>query len=148
MKYLTLALLAVACLLFNGTTVFAADDVYSITIKRAEVKETKADGSDWDINKGKPDLAVIVKNIDDKDSKSYTTKTKDDVFSATWDEATTVRVRAGQTIEFEVVDVDVAVNDSAGKIKKELTAETLKAGKLKLEKFGQVIYLEVEFKKL
>lgn len=145
MKPFALALLTAA-----GLGLFAeaarADD-YTIIVKKVEVKTTKADGAAWDINDGKPDLSVSVRNVDEKDSKAYKTKTKDDVTSADVDETTTVKVRPGQTIEFEVLDVDAAVNDSAGKVSKELDAATLKSGKLKLEKFGQVIVLEIEFKK-
>ena len=151
MKAGTLALgwLAALCLVLTGVEVRAADDdAYSIVVVRAEIQKTKADGSAWDINDGKPDLAVKVRNIDVKDSKAFTTKTKDDTFSAEFKEQTTVKVRPGQTVEFEVVDRDVALDDSAGKVSKKLTAEILNSGKLKLEKFGQVITLEVEFKKL
>lgn len=142
-----LAVLALFGLLAMAPGAFAAEAEYTVVIKKAEVKTTKADGSDWDINKGKPDLAVSAQNVDQKDSKAYRTKSKDDVFAADFDETTTVRVRPGQTIEFDVLDVDAALNDSAGKIRKELDAATLKSGKLKLEKFGQVIMLEIEFKK-
>jgi hypothetical protein len=144
-----LALLALFGLFLTGpaTTVAADEDSYTVVVKKVEVKTTKEDGTDWDINMGKPDLSVSVKNIDEKDSKAFKTKTKDDTFSATIEETTTVKVRAGQTVEFDVLDVDAALNDSAGKIKKELDAATLKSGKLKLENFGRVISLEIEFKK-
>jgi hypothetical protein len=144
---LSLALLALLGLFLAPLSAFAADDDYTVVVKKLEVKTTKDDGADWDINKGKPDLAVSVRNMDEKDSKAFRTKTKDDVFTADFDETSTVRVRPGQTVEIEVLDVDAALNDSVGKIKKELDATTLKSGKLKLEKFGQVILLEIEFKK-
>src|SRR4051812_9075419 len=111
------AALAALCLSLTGQVARAADEKapYTIVIKSAKVKTTKADGSAWDINNGKPDLAVIVRNVDEKDTKPFQTKTKDDTFEATFDETASVKVRPGQTLEFEVIDVDVAVNDTAGK---------------------------------
>jgi hypothetical protein len=48
-----------------------------------------------------------------------------------------------------VLDVDAALNDSIGKSKEvEITEAMIKDGKMKIEKFGQVISLEVTFKKL
>jgi hydroxymethylpyrimidine/phosphomethylpyrimidine kinase len=57
-------------------------------------------------------------------------------------------VRAGQRLEFHVIDKDLAVNDTIGKVEKEMTAEHLKSGKIRLEKFDQVVVLEIEVKKL
>ena len=152
MKHRTLVLscLAALVLALSGLEIRAADEstAYTVVIKRAEVKTTKADGSAWDINDGKPDLAVHVRNLDVKESKRFTTKTKNDTFEAEFDEPTTVKFTAGQTLEFEVVDRDVAADDSAGKITKKITQEMIKAGKLKFENFGQTKTLEVEFKKL
>ena len=56
--------LAILGLLLSGPAAFGADDKanYTVVIKRAEVKTTKADGSSWDINDGKPDLCVSVRN--------------------------------------------------------------------------------------
>jgi hypothetical protein len=147
----TLALMAVLCLALLASQRAVADDkdtAYTVIIKKVEVQKTKPDGSSWDINDGRPDLCVIVRNVSQKDSKEFETKTRDDTFSAEFNQPSTIKVRPGQTLEFEVVDKDVAVNDSIGKIRREMTADRLKEGKMRLEKFGRVIFLEVELKKL
>src|SRR5262249_22772767 len=117
----------VALGLILGGAVSRADDPgpdYLVVVKRAEVLKTKADGKSWDVNDGKPDLAVIVRNLDVKDSK-YETKVREDTFAAEFNELTTLKVRKGQTVEFEVVDKDLAVDDSAGKVKRKMTAKML-----------------------
>src|SRR4051794_34339224 len=152
---LLLSCLVASCLLMTGTTTATAaraaaddDEAYTVVIKKVSVKKTKADGSSWDINDGKPDLAVKVRNASDSKAKAYTTKTKDDVFEAEFNEPTNIKFRKGQTLEFEVLDIDVAVNDLIGKTSKEMTEAMLKKGKLTFENFGQVIRLEVEVKKV
>lgn len=148
---LSIAALAALCLVLVDRQPAAAEDkdtAYTVVVKKVQVKETKADGSAWDIDNGRPDLAVTVRNTSDKDQKDFTTKTRDDTFSAEFDEPTTIKVRPGQTLEFEVLDKDVAVSDTIGKVRKEMTAEVLGKGTLKLEKFNQVIVLEVTVKKL
>ena len=149
LRTITLTALAAVCLVLGGNTVVAEDAKdaqYTIVVHRVQVKTTKADGATWDINNGKPDLAVIVRNVDEKDVTGGRTKTKEEVFEATFDETLTTKVRAGQTLEIEVVDVDVAVNDTIGKIRKEITPEVLAKKKLKFENFEQVISLEIELK--
>ena len=147
--WLTAAALAALCLAPAGGPAVADDDAgYTVVVKKVEVKTTQKDGSAWDVDNGKPDLAVIVRNVSDKGSKEFTTKTKDDTLTAEFDEPASIKVRPGQTLEFEVVDKDVAVNDTIGKVKKEMTADHLKSGKIRLEKFDQVVYLEIEVKKL
>ena len=148
-RLVTTALAALCLVLGGGQRIAAADeDAYTVIIKKVEVKTTKADGSAWDVDNGKPDLAVKVRNYSEKGSKTFTTKTKDDTFSAEFDEPTTVKFRKGQTLEFEVVDVDVAVNDSIGKLSKDMGDDLIKKGKLAFENFGQVIRLEIEVKKV
>lgn len=142
------ALLALTVVVPGTQARVAQDTAYTVVVKKVEVETTKKDGSSWDVDNGKPDLAVIIRNMSDKDSKTFTTKTKDDTFSAEFDEPTTIKVRPGQTLEFEVVDKDVAINDTIGKVQKEMTEGMLKDGKLKLEKFDRVIYLEIAVKKL
>ena len=121
---------------------------YTVVVKKVEVEKTKADGKAWDIDEGKPDLAVTVRNVSRPEDKEFTTKTRDDTFSADLNEPTTIKVRPGQTLEFEVTDKDVALGDTVGKVSKEMTAQVLEKGVLRLEKFGQVIRLEVQVKKL
>ena len=143
------ALIAVCAVLVNGPTVAAADEpTYTVVIKKVEVQATKKDGSSWDVDNGRPDLAVSIRNLDDTTIKAFTTKTKDDALSHEFDEPTTIKVRAGQRLEFHVIDKDLAVNDTIGKVEKEMTAEHLKSGKIRLEKFDQVVFLEIEVKKL
>ena len=147
-KLYSVALAAFCLALFTGQSARAEDDAYTVIIKKVEVKTTKKDGSAWDVDNGKPDIAVTVRNYSDKDSKSFTTKTVDDSYTAEFKDPTTIKIRPGQELEIEVLDKDVAVNDTIGKTRKEMTAELLKAGKIKFEKFDQVVYVEVEFKKL
>ena len=147
--WLTAAALAALCLAPAGGPAVADDDAgYTVVVKKVEVKTTQKDGSAWDVDNGKPDIAVTVRNYSDKDSKSFTTKTVDDSYTAEFKDPTTIKIRPGQELEIEVLDKDVAVNDTIGKTRKEMTAELLKAGKIKFEKFDQVVYVEVEFKKL
>src|SRR5262245_39574530 len=118
------------------------DKVWTVVVHRVEVEKTKANGEAWDINNGKPDLVVIVRNISDKDQKEFQTKEATDTFTAEYDAPTTIKARADQTLEFEVVDKDVALNDQIGKVQRKVGTE-LKEGKSKLEKFGRVIMLEI-----
>jgi hypothetical protein len=135
---------------FTASQAAAGDDnaEYTLIIKKCEVKTTNKNGEAWDVNDGKPDLMVIVRNLSDKDSSPFKTKEKTDTFLGDFNEPTNMKCRAGHTLEFEVADVDVAVNDRIGKLSKALDAKILKDGKLRMENFEQVIYLEVEFKKL
>lgn len=126
----------------------AGDDAYTIVLKKVEVKKTQKNGESWDINDGKPDLRVIIRNTSDKDAKEFESKEKTDVYSAEFNEPTTVKFRPGQTVEFHVVDVDVAVNDTIGKTAVEMKGDKLKTGVLRLENFDQVVHLEIEVKKL
>jgi len=148
---LVLAGLTALCLvLVNGHGVRAQDDTttYTVVVKKVEVESTKEDGSAWDVDNGRPDLAVSIRNMSEADSKAFTTKTKDDVTTHEFDEPTTIKVKPGQTLEFTVLDKDVAVNDTIGKVEKKMTAEHLKSGKIRMEKFHRVIFLEIEVKKL
>jgi hypothetical protein len=117
-------------------------------VKKAEVRRTTKDGSSWDINEGKPDLAVIVRNLAEKDSSPFQTEEKADTFTAEFNVPANIKVDAGQDFEFEVIDRDAAVNDTIGKIQKKMTPDLLKEGTLKLENFEQVVVLELELKRL
>jgi hypothetical protein len=137
--------------LILGSQAFSAggEDVeYTIIIKKVDVKPTKSDGAAWDVMDGKPDLFVRVQNLDVKDAKSFDTKTHDDVNSASFDQPSDVKFRVGQKIQFQVNDKDVAANDEIGTYNLTTTAKGVESGKLRMENFGQVIVLEVEFKKL
>lgn len=146
-KTLLAGLLAVPLMLMGSLR--AEDSAsYVIVVKSVSVKKTTKEGNAWDINNGAPDLMVIVKNASEADSKEFKTKEKQDTFSAAFNEVTTVRMRPDQEVTIEVVDVDVASNDTIGKITRKLTASELKEGKLELKNFGQVIRLELEMKSL
>jgi hypothetical protein len=172
MKLRTAALgcLAVFAMLLGSQLVTAQDAnkdgaTYTVIIHRLEVKQTNQDGNSWDINDGKPDLKVTVRNISEADSKEFETTQKEDTFTAEWNVPTTVKFRSGQGLLFVVHDVDVAASDEMGRVRKfytEVGAEataapkdarpeekaTLKEGRVKFENFGQVILLEIEIKKL
>ena len=134
----------------NSTPVAVADDnaEYTVVIRKVVVKERKADGSHWDINEGKPDLRVKIRNGTVKDSKEYKTKEATDTFSHDFNETTDIRFKIGHKLEITVVDVDVASDDLIGSINVNTEKITPKGGSIKLENFGQVISLEMEIKKL
>lgn len=123
-------------------------DTYTLVIKKVEVKKTQKNGESWDVNNGEPDLRVIVRNMSDKDSKAFETKEHKDRFTADFNEPTNIKFKKGNILEFDVVDVDVAVNDTVGKTRIEMNDERLREGGLRLEGFEQVIYLEIQVKKL
>ena len=123
-------------------------DEYTVVINKVEVKKTQKNGESWDVNDGAPDLRVFVRNTTNKDEKAFESKEKKDTFIAEFNEAANIRAKKGQSIEIEVVDADVAVNDQVGKTVVEVNDEHIRKGKLRLENFGQVIYLDIELKKL
>lgn len=143
--------LAVVGLLIGSQAYSAGGDKekqeWTVIIKSTKVKTTKADGKAWDAMDGAPDLFVRVR-VDEKGAKEYDTKVKDDVFEATFDEPTNIKFRIGQKVIFTVIDKDVAANDDCGTFNLITTEPVISKGKLRLENFGQVIYLDVEFKKL
>jgi hypothetical protein len=144
---IALSCLVALCLAAWAQPAQAQDEAWTVVIKKVQVEQTKADGASWDVNDGKPDLAVIVRNLDQKGDE-FTSKQHDDTFAADINQPSDLKFRVGQTIEFEVVDKDVAVNDTIGKVSKKMDANVLKEGLMKFEKFNRVILLEVEFKKL
>lgn len=149
MARLAFGLLAVVCLLGLGREARSQDEkgVYTITIHKLEVEKTNSKGASWDLNNGRPDLAVTVRNYSEKDSKSFTTKTKDDTFVAEFNEPTTVKFRIGQTIEFHVVDKDVTGDDTIGKLQQPFNKKIFRVGKHEF-KFGRVKSLLVSVNKL
>lgn len=142
--------LAISGLLVSSQAYSAGDSStqYTLTIKKVDVKKTKADGSAWDIMDGAPDLFVRVSNDSVKDSKAFDTKVHDDIYTTDFNTPTSVRFNPGQTLFFEVYDKDIAANDLVGKVTCEMTEKVIKQGKIRLENFGQVIYLDIEVKKL
>jgi hypothetical protein len=143
---LALAGLLVGDQAFSGDKKDTAE--WTVIIKSAKVKNTKADGSAWDPMDGAPDLFVRVR-VDDKAAKDFDTKVvKDDAYEATFNTDTNVRFRIGQKVILTVIDKDVAANDDCGTYNLITTEPVITKGKLRLENFGQVMYLDVEFKKL
>jgi hypothetical protein len=116
-----------------------------VILKSVEVMTTKSGGDAWDVNDGKPDLVINVKNLSDTTQKEVYTEEKTDVFSATYD-AATVLAKAGHKVRIQVLDKDVAANDTIGETTLEVTEDMLKKGKASLS-FGQVKSLMLEFRK-
>ena len=146
------ARLAIGFLAVLGLTVGApavrADDEYVVHLKGCKVKETKANGDSWDPMNGKPDLAVQLRNLSRPESKKYESPEAKDTFEHVYNIDTGFRLKAGDELEIQVLDKDIGTDDVCGKITKKITADMLKSGVLKLENFGQVIYLEMHLKKL
>jgi hypothetical protein len=142
----TVASLLVFCVAALCTPMGAGEKKASMKLMLAyvEVKETNTDGKAWDINNGKPDLFVRIKNLSDSSIKEWTSKTMDDTFKATFN-VPVFNVVEGQELEIEVLDSDVTVNDSAGKTKYTLTKERMKEGHVILT-FSQVTGLRLDFK--
>jgi hypothetical protein len=126
----------------------AGDAEYTVVIHKCVVKDRKADGAHWDVNEGKPDLRVKIRNGTVKDSKEFSTKEATDIFSHDFNETTTIRFKTGHKLEIQVVDVDVAADDLIGAINVNTDKVTPKGGRITLENFGQVVTLEIEVKKL
>ncbi|MFO0968913.1 MAG: C2 domain-containing protein [Gemmataceae bacterium] len=148
-RLVSCAVVAAVAALLLGSQVFSADDKddqYTVIIKKVEVKKTKADGSSWDPMNGAPDLYVTVRNNTDKSGKTYSTKVKDDTFVAEFNEPTTVRFKKGEQLHFEVMDKDPVGSDEVGAIN--VNTGKISEGGIRLENFGQVVVLEVSFKKL
>src|SRR5262245_54932729 len=134
-----------------GTTAISGEKdtaEYTIIIKKVEVHKTKADGSAWDIMDGKPDLVVKVQNTSVADSKPFQTKEETDSFTADYNTPTDIKVKLGQNLRFTVLDKDIAADDEIGVHNMELTKKHVDIGKLRIENFGRVIFLEFELKKL
>jgi hypothetical protein len=151
----TLRVVAVACLtlfcaalwLENLSTLARAGEknAMRLILVSVKVKETNKDGKSWDIDNGKPDLCVRIKNLSDTSAKEFTSATKDDTFEAKYD-APTFLVTDGAILEIEVLDKDAAIDDSVGKTKYTITKERMKDGNVTLS-FDQVTALRLEFKK-
>lgn len=149
-RFGAVALLALAGLVFGNTAYsFGGDEGgYTIFIKMVKVKDTQKDGSSWDVDNGKPDIFVRV-SVDAKDSKAYDTKVVDDVYEAKYnEELSKVRFNPGQKLMIQVLDKDVALNDTIGNINVNTNEKNVKGGVIRLESFGQVIALEIEFRKV
>jgi hypothetical protein len=109
-----------------------------------KVSEKNAKGEAWDINNGKPDLQVKIKNLSDNSLKEFVSKEKADTFEATYD-VPTVLAMEGQTLQITVLDKDLLKHDEVGTMKLQVTRELIDKGKTDL-KFGQVKSLTLQFK--
>jgi hypothetical protein len=116
-----------------------------IHLKSVRVSETNKDGQAWDINNGKPDLVVKIKNDSDSNVKEFTSSEKTDVFEATWDVAT-IPFLKNQKVTITVWDKDVASDDLIGRKQIEITEDMIAKGRAELS-FDQVKSLIIEFKK-
>jgi hypothetical protein len=149
----TFKIIAFSCLfafgLMLGLNVYAEDKIpegaMRVVLTTVKVAETKADGSSWDVNGGKPDIFVSMKNLSDKTQKEVVTDVKNDTYEATFN-SKMVLVAAGHRLRILVEDKDLAANDLIGKTELEVTPEMLKKGKVTIS-FGQVKELTMEFHK-
>ncbi len=114
-------------------------------LMKLKVAETNAKGESWDINGGKPDPYVTIKNLSDKSGKEFKTKVTDDVFEVDYMGLATVRAVEGDNLQIEVWDKDLVGSDLIGRTKLPITRELIDKGKTAL-KFDQVLSLTVEFR--
>lgn len=115
-----------------------------VHLMAVKVSETNAKGEAWDINKGKPDIQVKIKNLSDNSLKEFVSKEKSDTFEATYN-VPTVLAMEGQTLQIQVLDKDLVQHDEIGTMKVQVTRELIDKGKTEL-KFQQVKSLTLEFK--
>ena len=122
----------------------AGKKAYNLVLTVVKVKATTADGKAWDVNDGKPDLVVRIKNLTDTSAKEFVSEEKTDTFSARYDQAAMLVVE-GQRIQVEVIDKDAVDNDLIGRTSIEVTKEILTRGAADIG-FGQVESLKLEFR--
>jgi hypothetical protein len=140
-----LAALLFSVALFTEATAQDKQEAVRVTIKSVRVKAVNKDGNAWDVNNGKPDLAVRIRNMSDKNVKDLTTDTAEDSFQATFTGAIVPALR-DQMLQIDVVDKDVAIEDLIGRKTLVLNQDTLKNGRVELS-FDQVESLVLEFAK-
>jgi hypothetical protein len=115
-----------------------------VILGTVKVKETNKDGNAWDINNGKPDLFVRIRNLTQKGIKDFDSNEKEDTYEADFNVAT-ILAQEGDEVQFEVLDKDVAANDTVGKVTIKLTPEVMKKGTHNLT-FDQVRSMTIEFR--
>ncbi len=147
LRLVLLGLLGVLCLslVVNQATAEDKDGAVRVILKSLQVVETKSDGSSWDVNDGKPDIMISVKNLTDTTQKEVVSDEQKDTFNAKYD-SRTVLVSAGQKLRLLVEDKDAAANDTIGNGTLEVTAEMIKKGTHTIS-FGQVKSLTIDFQK-
>lgn len=114
---------------------------YEAAIDTIVVKSTKANGSAWDIFNGYPDIQVTLRHL--KSAEAITTPVAEDCLEHTFN-LLAGQVAAGDTLEIDVWDVDLAYNDHIGLKRLDLTPAMLEAGAVDLT-FGQVSSLRLKF---
>lgn len=124
-----------------GTTPAPAPgaSAYSVTVVRAEVKPTKADGSPWDValplvGKSEPDPFVNAWVNGYKSPQPFmTTAVKDDTFTPVWEESGVGHLGPNDHIVFMVWDKDAVTDDLIGECK---------TGPMKSQALGEVVFRE------
>lgn len=135
------SLLALSVLALTASPCLAAR---LLIIDSIEVRKTKDDGkSSWDSLKGLPDLIVSIERVSKPAGEKHITAPKKDVLKADLNRSA-MDVDAGDELEIIVTDEDIGADDLVGKIKRKLTADEIKSGKLELS-FGQVRSLFLKF---
>lgn len=125
-----------------GTCVFAdtcrADKI--LIIESVAVRETKEGGKkSWDPGGGAPDLRVSVERVSDPAGEFHMTAPRDNRFRADLNRPA-IDVDKNDVLEFKVLDEDVGNDDEIGTIKRKITAEDIKSGRIELS-FDQVLKL-------
>ena len=119
----------------------ATHELFLVALK---VKETKADGSSWDVAGGKPDLRIILTN--ERSGKTFLSHVAKDTYSVAFDlKERVLDVAEGDILGILVLDEDVIDHDVVGVSKKALTAGILAKKELDLS-FGRVEQLRLEFR--
>ncbi len=117
----------------------------NVLVRKVVVAEKNSSGKEWDDHNSKPDPYVHIYNV----TSGQTVKTShgDNTFEKEWN-TQTVRVSAGDTLQITVYDHDhLNLDDVIGRITRQVTNRDIQAGKVILEKFDQVISLELGLEK-
>jgi seryl-tRNA synthetase len=122
-----------------------AKQAIRVHLKDVRVKATNKNNEAWDVNNGRPDIMIRVKNLTDQSVPKYESGTRDDVLIATFDNAA-INAMEGHTIQIDVIDSDVASNDTIGTATFVLSSEACKKGSADLS-FDQVESLKLELEK-
>ncbi|WP_372370464.1 hypothetical protein [Candidatus Uabimicrobium sp. HlEnr_7] len=120
------------------------NNTYILYLKNASYTKRKPNNKKWDFGFGKttkPDSLVVVHLWQNGGwTKMYTTKVQKNDLQPKWDVNTTIKVKVGSQIKFEVFDKDLSKNDKMGSTIKTINIEHLTQG-IDLS-FDSVISLE------
>jgi hypothetical protein len=117
-----------------------------LVLGKVRVSDTTKDGKAWDINNGKPDLVVRIKNLSDKTTKDWVSEEKADTFDAEYNVAA-ILVAPGQELQIEVVDKDLAIEDLIGRKNLKVTEAMFSKDGMDIGPFDQVKMLTLSFRK-